>query len=49
MILLIKAEESSIKEKGTYSSLMQEMEKEITFIFWIKPKSIMEMCWPELT
>lgn len=29
---------SSIKEKETYYSSMQEMEKEMTFIFGLKPK-----------
>lgn len=38
-----QSKKSNIKEKGTYCSLMQEVEKEITFIFWVKPKSVMEV------
>ena len=44
-----QSKKSSIKEKGTYCSLMQEMETEITFVFCVKPKSVTEVPWPELT
>lgn len=47
-VLLIKARRVTLKGRHTFFINVENGEK-ITFIFWVKPKNVMEVYWPELT